>query len=101
MSDAVTLVWVPQEDLFDVWSRIQSIGTMVSEEKENPDETGEPYRLVRNWSLPDGLSAEEFWSEVRRRHPDDIRLAIPTRKLSDGDSPSVAVRRALGLDNSL
>lgn len=70
-------VWVHPNDLDFIYGRINKVGTLDCEEPEDPKETGDPYRLVRHFSMPGDGWAEVFCTDAAGTKVADIRLTVP------------------------
>lgn len=85
-------VWIDPYELDEIRRRVLDAGKLDCEVPEDPDETGEPYRLVRHYSLPDGGWAEIFFSDAAGTEMKDIRLTV----LVDPEE-EIAFRAEVGL----
>lgn len=70
-------VWADPKDLDFIYGRINRVGTLDCEEPEDPNETGDPYKLVRHFRMPDEGWAEVFCADAAGTVVMDIRLTVP------------------------
>lgn len=73
----IAFVWVDAEDRDEIHERIIAVGELMGEEKEDPSDTGEPYRLVQRYQLVNDGLAEIYWLDVSKKKLGDIRLIVP------------------------
>ena len=70
-------VWAGSKDIAHYHERIMALGRLLSVEREDPEETGDPYRLVERFEVANGGEAEVYWMDETKRELGDIRLIVP------------------------
>lgn len=73
----MAFVWVDAEDMEEIHERIVAVGELTDEEEEDPEETGEPYRLIQRYQLVNDGLAEVYWLDTSKKRLGDIRLIVP------------------------
>lgn len=91
-------VWVGQDDIAHYFERIMALGRLISVEREDPEETGEPYRLVETFEVANGGEAEVFWMDESKKELGDIRLIVP---VSSEEEKQFRIEKGLPATKSL
>ncbi len=91
-------VWVGQDDIAHYFGRIMALGQLISVEREDPEETGEPYRLVETFEVANGGEAEVFWMDESKKELGDIRLIVP---VSSEEEKQFRIEKGLPATKSL
>ncbi len=73
----IAFVWAGSDDILHYYQRIKAVGRLISAEREDPEETGDPYRLAERFEVANGGEAEVYWMDESKRELGDIRLIVP------------------------